>query len=89
MTHLSHPPPLHFIQYAALGVKTDPIRKNFAFERHRKMAAIVMGWVAALVTLLILFQFVEGWWNWPASFVVWILVSLLGFHVIVPQLLQR
>lgn len=76
-------------QYAVKDAKTDEIRREFAFERHRKMSAAVMGWVAALVVLLVSYEFAVAWWNAIAAFGVLVIVGIIGYFIIVPKLLSR
>lgn len=77
------------LQYARLGDKTDTIRREFALQRHHKMSAIVMGWVAALVVLLVSYEFSKAWWNAVIALAVWGAVAAIGYYLVIPYLLTR
>lgn len=80
---------LIWLQYAQLDHKTNDVRREFAFARHRKMSAVVMGWVAALVVLLSAYEFSKAWYNTLIALAVWALVSLVGYYAVIPFLLAR
>ena len=77
------------VQYAKLGVPTDDVRHAFALERHHKMSAVVMGWVSALIVLLIAYEFWTQWWLFFFAIVVWVCVSTIGYWFVIPRLIAR
>jgi hypothetical protein len=76
------------VQYAQVGDR--PMDMPKAFHRHRVLASVVLGWIAALTVLLISLHFELTWWI-ALLYVIalWVFTSLLAYYFLVPYLLRR
>lgn len=75
------------VQYAQVG---HPVNMEKALHRHRVLASVVLGWIAALTVLLVALHFKLTWWiSLIGVIVLLVVISVVAYFFLVPYLLKR